>query len=291
MTAIAVAALAVPGACAAETLAITGAVSDNYKASYNADPSAAERRTWLSFDSISAAGTTWAPSRPASITFTGATSIAVASADGRSGTLALRLTRGTLSIPQFRSDPEGRWGPFGASADPGTLEGTPVLVHLTLATGAATLATGDVEYRWLAAFANAEPGHLEHNGPGGRWYVGGRGIRTDWEPDPGTPTVDIASLPLVVARTPPRIARVALPASSPRRVVRMSLGLRRGSAPITRVRVSIGARAFGRWIPLAPRYSLELPAVNGRVRVRVQVRGADGATSAIAARAVSCSCG
>ena len=58
--------VAVPVASGA-TLVIDDPITDNYKASYNADPSATELRTWFSIRSITAGGTSWAPAAPSQI--------------------------------------------------------------------------------------------------------------------------------------------------------------------------------------------------------------------------------
>src|SRR5688500_1138143 len=74
--------LAAPSASAVETMRIVDPVTDNYKASYGADPTVPERRTWLAIRSISVGGTTWAPKPPAEILITPGATVEVVGADG-----------------------------------------------------------------------------------------------------------------------------------------------------------------------------------------------------------------
>lgn len=274
-------AVVAPGSARAATLSIENGISDNYKASYNADPTAPESRTWLSMDRIHAAGTTWRPAIPAAISFTAP--LALTGADGRSASLSLRIVRGRLATTTLRFDPDGRWGPLVTIADRSTLAASPPRLGLILAADATTLATGVVDYR-PASFAG--PGSaIEQGGPGGRWFVGSQGLRTDWEAR-GATGVIVAS-----DARPPTITRIQLPLRTTRRVVPLRV---HASSPtgiaITHVRVRIDGGRYGRWVRVAARYSVRLPAGRATRLVRIQARDALGSVSIPASRRVTCRC-
>lgn len=284
--------VAAPGASAVETMRLDDPITDNYKATFNGDPNTPELRTWLSTKRIVAAGTTWAPRSPGAIEFSAASSLEVLAADGRTGTLAAAVASGPMTSLFQRIDPvevesRGRWGPLGAVTDRTVLRSTPVRLSLALR-GAddALLATGVVEYRHDAALAAVTSDHVEYNGPGGRWYVGGVGTRTNWEPVPAAPPVLIAS----AAAVPPRVTAIGLPLRTTKRLVSMTVRGRAGSARIAHVRVRIGSAGWGRWVTTRASYSVTLPRGVATRLVRVQLRAADGRVSAVAGRRIRCVC-
>lgn len=285
--------LCAPTPSSAATIQVHDPITDNYKASYNADPSRPELRTWFSARHFVAAGTTWRPSSPDEIAV-GSSALQLHAADGRSAWLSARVTAGPVASIFTRVDPThvasgGRWGLLIALSDRAALAANPVSIALTMTSGTATVATGVVEYRRDAALASVTPGHLEFNGPGGRWYVGGVATRTEWAPAPAVrPTLTAGAAPAVVAR--PRITRIYLPLRTTRRVVSMRVRGRAGARRITHIRVAIGGRGYGRWTRVAPRYRIVLPRGVATHRVRVQLRDAAGRPSRSALRRVRCIC-
>lgn len=195
----------------------------------------------------------------------------------------MRVVRGSLATTTLRFDPDGRWGPLVTLADRASLATNPPRLELVLAAGSTTLATGVVDYR--AAIFAGTGSTIEHNGPGGRWFVGGRGLRTDWEAGGATGIIAASD-----AR-PPSITRIQLPLRTVKRVVplRVHASSPTGTA-ITHVRVRIGAGKYGRWVRVAARYSVRLPAGRATRLVRIQVRDAIGSVSSPAARKITCLC-
>lgn len=283
----------VPASAAAEVLRIEDPITDNYKASFNADPSKPELRTWLAWQAVAAAGTRWRPIAPSNFQFTNG-SVAVNAEDGRSGTLDVRVLSGPMSSPVLvRTDATnaasgGRWGPLGTLTDRDALRSSPAQLGLSLVVDGTVLATGSISYRHDAALAAAPAGHLEYNGPGGRWFVGSTATRTNEEPAPATPPSILASAAATVGA--PSITRVQLPIRTTRRVVTMRVWGRGNGARITHVRTRIDGRRWGRWTTVRHSYAVVLPA-GDRVRsVRVQVRTAAGRASSVTLRRVRCYC-
>ncbi|MCB0878047.1 MAG: hypothetical protein KDC46_03605 [Thermoleophilia bacterium] len=282
---------------ATEVMYLDDPITDNYKASYNADPSAPERRTWLSMRSVTAAGTTWRPAEPGSIVVTSGGSVAVTGSDGRSATLTFATASGPVGTPLVRVDPTGaqsggRWGPLVTVTDQATLRGTPGVLEFTLASGGATLATGSVSYRYDSQLANVASDHIEYNGPGGRWWVGATRTRTNWEPEPATPpSLRAAPAGSTGTGARPRITRIWLPLRTSRRHVTLRVrGRNAGGVRITRIRVRIDGRRWGRWISTRSRYTLDLGRGRRTHAVRIQLRDARGRTSAVSRRRITCSC-
>ncbi len=278
-----------PSAGAVEVLRVVDPVTDNYKASYGADPSVPENRTWLAVRSIQAAGTSWQPVAPSEIRIDGS-SIAVRAADGRSGTLQATITSGPFRTLIHRTDPidvesRGRWGPLSTVTDRDVLRTTPAIVRLALVTGGSTIATGIVSYRYDPAIAGVGPGHIEYNGPGGRWWVGNTATRTNEETAPAVAPVVVAGTVVRAAR--PRIHRVRMPIrTSSHRIPLRVAGRNAGGVRITRIRVRIGARSWTPWIRTRSRYTLVLPRNARVVGVRIQLRDARGRTSFVSRRRV-----
>lgn len=281
--------LVLPVAASAEVLSIEDPVTDNYKASYNEDPSKTELRTWLSLRTIVASGTTWAPTPPDSITVTAGGAIAVTSADGRTGTLTVRFDAGPIASLSMRSDSldvdsHGKWGPLVTITSRSALQSAPARFTLTLTdSDGATIATGGVSYRYDSAVANVASDSIEYNGPGGRWYVGATATRLNWETS--APTTPVAEQP-----RSPRITRIIIPTKTSSRFVRMRVLGRAGTSRIRSIRVKVGSRSYGRWIRTRSGYSIVLPKVTGSILVRVQLRDASGRTSAVSSRRIRCTC-
>ncbi|MCW2974201.1 MAG: hypothetical protein JWN72_2474 [Thermoleophilia bacterium] len=280
------AALAAPS-----VLSISGGISDNYKARYNADPSQPERRTWLSMDAIVADGVTWAPAAPGTDHAT-SSALTLNGSDGRTATLTLGVQRGSLGLTVLRTDRPSatvdhvRWGVLTTINDPDALAAQSALVQLTMTVGGATLATGIVEYRHEPAFDGLTPSHIEYNGPRGRWYIGGTPLRTDWEP-----AAPVTAPPAINPSAKPRIVKLTMPARTSNRRVPIKVSGRGVGPKITSIRFRVGAARWSKWQRVAASYRLTLPARNARWTVGVQLRDANGAMSAVVSRGVRCSCG
>lgn len=283
----------------APTMSLDDPITDNYKASYNADPSRPELRTWLAMQRIVVSGTTWQPVVPSEISVVSGGSVDVVAADGRSGRLVAQVASGPFANPPlWRIDPAsaasgGRWGILATVTDRQMLTTTPARVQLTLFVGSEAFGTGLLEYRYDAKFANAAQGNIEYNGPGGRWYVGGVATRSQDETAPTTAPTLLAGAP-AAAVVRPRITSVAMPLRTIRRVISLTVRGRAGSttARITHVRVRVGAsRRWGAWIRTRAAYSVVLPAGRASHTVSVQLRDSRGVMSYVVSRRVTCLCG
>lgn len=282
--------LLVPSIAAAAGMGVVDPITDNYKASYNDDPDVQETRTLLATKGIVVDGATWTPHRGSDIIVTGGASVTVTSDDGRSGTLQASVLAGAVASLAIRIDPldaesGGRWGPLITLADPDALATNPISLQLALVVDDATLGSGTVSYRYDEALATAPESSVEHNGPGGRWWVGSTRLRTDWETSTASTVVsaDVA--------TAPRIAVLRLPVATSRPNVRMVVRWRTGGSRVTMIRTAVGGAGFGAWRPVRSSYIVRLPHVNRSVRVRVQIRDASGRASRVASRVVRCTCG
>jgi hypothetical protein len=285
-----------PSACAVETMRLEDPYTDNYKASFNDDPSQPELRTWLAMHAITADGTTWEPADPASIVVSGS-NIDVQGADGRSGLFGVFTGGGPLSDPpEIRIDPpdaesRGQWGVLVSLTDRDALQATPGVIRFSLSVGDAVIAVGTVEYRHDASIMANDPGDIEDNGPGGRWFVGGIATRMNWDATLADRPSLLAGAPPVVAAVPPRITSFTVPIRSCSRVITIRVRGRAGSSRITLLRVSVAGHAFSRWVRIAPSYRVVLPPGVGVRSVRAQLRDAAGRRSAIVTRTVRRACG
>ena len=282
-----------PAAGAAQVMRLVDPVTDNYKASYGADPSVPENRTWLAIRSVAVAGTTWKPVEPAEIRIDGA-SLTVVGADGRAGTLTATIASGPFRTIIHRTDPTnvesgGRWGVLSTVTDRAELRTSPAVVRLALVVDGATIGVGTVSYRYDAALAGVAPGHIEYNGPGGRWYVGSTRTRTNEETAPAAISSVLAGTVRTVAR--PRIHRVRMPLRTRNRYIPLRVsGRNAGGVRITHIRVRIGSRGWSRWVRTRARYTLVLARGQRVQGVRIQLRDARGRTSTVARRRVVCRC-
>jgi len=192
----------------ASPLQLASPVTDNYKASYNADPSAPESRTWLSTGGIVADGLTFqVATLPADHAFTtAADGVDLIAPDGTTAHLTASTTSpNATGQGTFRVDADGRFGILVTVKDRSALSGSPILETLTLSEGAQIAGTTTVVYAYDPTVADVPASSIEFNGPGGRWLVGGAPTPLDWQvgtpsspaPDPvldgsGTPSGDPA---------------------------------------------------------------------------------------------------
>ncbi len=283
---------------ATPTMSLVDPITDNYKASYNADPSQPELRTWLALKQVSVSGTTWQPVVPSAIQVVSGGSIDVIAADGRQGRLVAQVESGPFGSPLWRLDPAnassgGRWGILATVTDRQTLATTPALVRLTLFVGTEEFGVGLVEYRYDAKFANAPQGNIEYNGPGGRWYVGGVATRSQEEAAPAMPPTLLAGAPAATI-VRPRITRITMPLRTSKRAIALKVLGRAGAADarITYIRVRVGASSrWGAWIRTRAAYSVVLPRGIASHTVSIQLRDARGVSSLVSSRRVTCICG
>jgi hypothetical protein len=157
---------------------VCGAATDNYKASFNDDPDAPELRTWLALHELELDGVRYAP--PASDTLLHET-LTLQSAESPSDTIevSVRIVSGPGSTLQLRTGPQRElWGPLLQLSSRDALQSTPVLIELSTGDDSQPLR---LEYRYDESLAQAPESSLEHNGPGGRWYVGGTATATNLE--------------------------------------------------------------------------------------------------------------
>lgn len=158
------------------TVRACGAATDNYKASFNEDPSAREHRTWLAIHGLEVDGTMYALSGEHPLT---GAEVTLAAEDGRRATVTVTADRGARAT--LRTGPqEGLWGPLL------TLDESPIQPENDVAVDLEVTVDGDVHvlellYRRDEALATADEDSLEHGGPGGRWIVAGRPTATNLE--------------------------------------------------------------------------------------------------------------
>lgn len=257
----------------AALFAVEGGYSDNYKASFNSDPSIRELRTWMSFDRIRGAGTTWAPATPGSITF--AQSQTVLSADGRSAQLTVTSTSANIASVFIRTDPPTtttavRWGPLVTLRSPIGPGNAKARIGLSLTSGGSLLATGVLDY-WATSFSGTGSS-IEANGPNGRWRVSGYPLFTDWETGRSPSGVLEAAVPIA-----PRATGVKATRSGATIRVR-ALGRAVQGARIPWSRYRIGSGRYTAWRRASSPYAFRL-ARGSKTRVTVQVRDVRGFAS------------
>lgn len=176
------------------TVQLVDVATDNYKASFNEDPSVPERRTWLSSKQLEVDGATWEPDpstmpKPGGVELVNEVVLVPVGARTSTGGTAhvrVRLAR-TAEQATFRLGPqEGRWGPLLTIPDRDSLSTSPIQLVLTIegihGTDRVTAFDAiELEYRHDPQLAAAPEGDLEHNGPGGRWFVDGEPTETNVE--------------------------------------------------------------------------------------------------------------
>jgi hypothetical protein len=166
---------------AGEKLALCGAATDNYKASFNADPDVPERRTWLAAYQLQVGDVRWQPVDGAALA---SDELAFERVDGEPGSLqaTVEIIDGPGSSVQLRSGPQrGLWGPLLTIDSVDTLRDAPVTVRVVARDDEGSEQTADVTYRFDEVLAAAPASSLEHNGPGGRWHVAGIATTTNLE--------------------------------------------------------------------------------------------------------------
>lgn len=160
------------------TLTLVGPATDNYKAAYNPDTNAPENRTWLSWLRLRAAGTTWNVDDGQPLI---SERLRVTASNGRTAYLSAQTRSANAALLSFRVGPQPLlWGLFLQLESRSHLQSTPVAVQLYLHTAQGrVLARTSAGYRYDRSLAAAPAGSVEHNGPGGRWYVNGAATRTN----------------------------------------------------------------------------------------------------------------
>ena len=281
----------VPGlagtASAAGTLGASGAVTDNYKASYNADPTRTELRTWLALRSIASGGVTYTPSAlPAAggMSYVAAgTGLALRGSDGSAALLTASTSSGNVAGQgSFRTAPTGEFGLLQQTLSREALRTGPVREVLTLTRGGVALATLAADYTYDAGVYGAPSTSIEHNGPGGRWYVNGVATRLDWEsaaPAPApVPTADT---------TAPVLSGVSVPATTASRTI--TIGLSASDAVgVAQARFANEDGVWSTWRAFSPSMTWTLSSTASAYKgVTSQVRDAAGNTSTAVYRKVT----
>ena len=168
-------------------ITLTGVATDNYKAAFNEDPSLPELRTWLAIENVKRNGTTYTHTVDAGDDgFALVESARLESADGER-----LLATATVTDPGqsgatvvTRSGPqEGRWGPLLTLPAQMTEDAELTTVCIRFRRPNEQQPVGEVcaEYQYDEALATAPEDSLEHNGPGGRWYIDGQATLTNLE--------------------------------------------------------------------------------------------------------------
>lgn len=158
---------------------LCGASTDNYKATFNADPTAPEPRTWLAIHELELHGQRYRaaegqPLQPEAVrmeAIDGGAEVEVV-ADVLDGPATVGLRVG----PQ-----QGLWGPLLRLDDEQVRDDAPIVVELRVQGDGAEAAAVRVTYVRDEQLADASPDSLEHGGPGGRWLVDGTPTATNLE--------------------------------------------------------------------------------------------------------------
>ena len=164
---------------AASPLELKGAVTDNYKAIWNADPEIRENRTWLAFDAVEVNGVLYsAANLPDVRDYTA--EAALTGNDGSTAVLKVAAGANVVNKP-IRTEAIGTFGPLLVLKDTSTLVNAPVRVTLTVERNGAVIGSTVVEYRYEDAIYNAPADNREYNSPGGRFWIGCTPTRLDWQ--------------------------------------------------------------------------------------------------------------
>jgi len=161
------------------SLRLCGASTDNYKASFNADPNAPESRTWLAVHELELDGTRYEvvggqKLQPQSVHLR-----PVSEGDDEIQVVP-ELVEGPASV-SLRVGPQlGLWGPLITLNDAQIAADATIVVKLRVVDGHADEVVR-LEYVRDDMLANAPPDSLEHGGPGGRWRVSGTPTATNLE--------------------------------------------------------------------------------------------------------------
>lgn len=169
-------------ACEAQRgeMRLCGASTDNYKASFNADPNAAERRTWLAIHDLELDGRRYRvaegqPLQPEAVR------LEPVDDDGGDGIEVVpELVEGPATVA-LRVGPQlGLWGPLLTLEDDQVPAEADIVVELRVRGGGDDAAVR-LAYVRDERLANAPPHSLERGGPGGRWTVDGSATATNLE--------------------------------------------------------------------------------------------------------------
>ena len=167
---------------ALSVLSVPGAVTDNYKPKWNADPSVPEKRTWFQFGTaITVDGVAYRPQVLPANGVQFAESLPVAGTDGSTGVLTVSTPAARITSDVFRTDATGYFGPLLTLTDPTTLKANPIPVTITLSKNGVAVAGTTASYTWDAALTSVPADHVEYKSPGGRFWFGCRPTRADWE--------------------------------------------------------------------------------------------------------------
>ncbi len=167
---------------AQSVLSATGAVTDNYKPKWNADPSIQEKRTWLQLGpAVTVDGVAYRPQSVPAQGFQFSEILPVVGSDGSTGVLTLSTPAARITSAVFRTDSTGLFGPLLNLTDPTTLKANPIPVSITLSRNGVAVASTTATYTWDAALTSVPADHVEYNSPGGRFWFGCKPTRADWE--------------------------------------------------------------------------------------------------------------
>lgn len=272
-------------ASAAVTLSATGANTDNYKASYNADPAQPELRTWLALRGVAANGVSYSPSAlPATgMSYVAAgTGISLRGSDGSSATLtASTSSTNVVNQGYFRTASSGDFGLLQQEVSRDALRNAPIREVLTLSRGGVAVATLAADYTYDAAVFAAATTSIEYNGPGGRWYVNGVATRLDWE----------TAAPATADTTKPVLSGVTLPATTASRIITIGLSAT-DNVGVAQARFANEDGIWSTWRAFSPSMTWTLSSSTSSYKgVTSQVRDAAGNTSGSIYQRVTCSCG
>lgn len=153
-----------------------GAATDNYKASFNEDPTVPERRTWLAIHELEVDGNRYSLAKRHPLVVD---EVVLERDDGGRATVRVR-SDGPEPVTLRVGPQEGLWGPLLTLGEAPIPAGDDVAVDLVVTVD------GDVHvlalrYRRDESLATADDDSLEHRGPGGRWLVSGQQTATNLE--------------------------------------------------------------------------------------------------------------
>ncbi len=161
----------------AAPLRLCGAATDNYKASFNEDPDAPERRTWLAVHELELDGRRY---RVVDGQELAQDTVRLREVDGtRIVELSPSVSAGGGEVRMRIGPQRGLWGPLLTLEDAQVGADEAVTVLLDVVGDPATRV--ELTYARDDALASAEPGSLEYGGPGGRWAVDGTTTATNLE--------------------------------------------------------------------------------------------------------------
>lgn len=163
------------------SLRLCGAATDNYKASYNADPDAPERRSWLAIHELDVNGARYElvggqDLLPATVSMRPVNG-------GAPIEVRARVIEGPATVDLRVGPQRGLWGPLLTLDDAQVDAKHPITVELRVAGD--TRVAARVRYVRDERLATAPKDSLEHGGPGGRWYLEdlptGTNLELGWE--------------------------------------------------------------------------------------------------------------